>query len=80
MMRAARDLDVLVLDRALDVDDGEAVGGELVGVREDADLALAGAGEADLAHAVHRLQHALDLLVRDLGRLAQAARRSPPPP
>ena len=69
---ASGDLDVFVLDGALDVDDGQAVGGQLVRVGEDADLALAGPREADLAHAVHRLQDALDPLVRDLGRLAQA--------
>ena len=65
--RAARDLHVLVLDRALDVDDGEAVGGQLVGVERRRGSGAARAPvRLDLAHAVHRLEHALDLLVGDL--------------
>ena len=54
--------------------DGEGVGLELVGVEEDADLPLAGAGQGHLAHPVHRLQHPLHLLVGDLAGLPQAAR------
>src|SRR5439155_23290449 len=57
-------LHVLVLDRGLALLDGQPVGVELVRVGIDADLTLAGPREADVADAVHRLQQALDLLVR----------------
>jgi hypothetical protein len=55
-MRPAGDLDVLGLDRALHRGDRQVVRLQLVGVQEDPDLALARAGQRDLADAVDGLR------------------------
>ena len=49
------------------VDDGELVGGELVGVDPDADVALEVAAQLDLAHAGDRLQPLLHPVARGVG-------------
>ncbi len=72
--RAARDLDVLRHDRVAHLGDRQPVRVELLDVDDDVDLAGAAAGEADLADAVDRLDHARDLLVGQLGERAQAHR------
>ena len=52
--------------------DRKAVGVQLLRVGKNADLAFARPCEAHLAHAIDRLEHALDLLLGNLGGLAQA--------
>jgi len=64
---AAGNLDVFALNRSLELADSDVVGVESLGVGKDAYLAIPPAGHANLADAVHGLQHPLDLFVSDFG-------------
>ncbi len=70
---AAGDLDVLLLQRLPHLQDGDLVGGHAVGVDVDVDRALPAADHDDRADALHGLDALLDLLLRDLGDLAEIA-------
>ena len=67
---AAGDLDVLRLQRARDVGDGQVVGAQAIGVEPDVDLALAAAEHEHLADAVDALELAAQHLVGVLGDVA----------
>jgi hypothetical protein len=67
---AGGELDVAGLDRAADVVDGEAEAGHARGVDQDLDLALAGADEVDGADAGDLLDALLDLVLGELGQVA----------
>ena len=57
----------------MELTDRDAVRIELLGIGEDSDLPLASAGHAHFADAVDSFQHALDLLIGNLGRFAKAS-------
>src|SRR6185295_11092825 len=69
---AARGHQVLLLQRLHDVHGGDAGGTEGEGIHADVDLSLASADDRDLADAEDGFELATDLLVRDLGQIAQA--------
>ena len=71
---AAGDLDVLTRDGGPHLIDGQAVGVEPVGVQQQLDLAPAIALQLDRPDVLQRLEHLLDLLVRDLGDLLLRSR------
>jgi hypothetical protein len=64
---AAGNLDVLALERARHVGDGEVVGAQTVAVEPDVDLALAAAEDQHLPDAVHALDLTPQHLVGVLG-------------
>src|SRR5690606_4132976 len=74
---AGRDLEVLPLDRAGDLGDGDAERLHLLGVEIDADPALESAGDLDLTHAVDGFEASAHRLVGEGRELdgAQRARR-----
>ena len=70
----ARDAQVLLRERALDVDRGEPRGLELQRVEPDVDLPLLAAEDVDLTDAVDALDLAAHALVGELGGVANRAR------
>ena len=70
-----RHFHVLLAQRVGHVGDGHVVGAHLFRVHPYADLALLSAHDGDLPHARDVFEARLDLLVGDLGHLAQRPRR-----
>ena len=70
--RAARNFDVLLLDRVAHLIDRETAGVQLLDIDHDVDFARPIAADAHVADAVHGFQRPLDLLVGNLGQRSQA--------
>src|SRR5437773_1250739 len=68
---ASRNLNVLTLYRTLNLIDGDAVRIQFLGVKEKADLARTSSTHCHSTDAIHCLQHAPDLLVRNFSRFAK---------
>ena len=70
--RAARHLDVFVLNGALELPDGEAIAVQFLGVGKGADLPQTAPGQVHRADAVHSFECAPNDLIGKLGGLPQA--------